>query len=146
MEEQWVYSTSIKDNRYTIQCIAVFDKIRAAKFIVDTGAKFTCCTYKAFNKKMQEHELCRCEIKWIGGFIKDASVKFYKCRIKQFTIGTIDMEEQDIWITFDKRVTDNVLGMDILKQVIMITNPYEQKIYFCKDAEDYERNFQLRAR
>ena len=63
MEEQWVYSTSIKDNRYTIQCIAVFDKIRAAKFIVDTGAKFTCLTYKAFNKKMQEHELCGCEIK-----------------------------------------------------------------------------------
>ena len=55
------------------------------------------------------------------------------------------MEEQDIWITFDKRVTDNVLGMDILKQVIMITNPYEQKIYFCKDAEDYERNFQLKV-
>ncbi len=56
------------------------------------------------------------------------------------------MDGQDIWITFDKRVTDTVLGMDILKQVIMITNPYEQKIYFCKDAEDYERNFQLRIR
>ena len=88
-----MYSTSIKDNRYTIQCIAAFDKIRVVKFIVDTGAKCTCCTYKTLNKKMQEHELRGCEIKRIGGFIKDASVKFYKCRIKQFTIGTIDMGE-----------------------------------------------------
>ena len=46
MEAQLVYSTSIKDNRYTIQCIAAFDKIRVVKFIVDTGAKCTCCTYK----------------------------------------------------------------------------------------------------
>lgn len=54
------------------------------------------------------------------------------------------MGRQDIWVTFDKRVTDTVLGMDILKQVIMITNPYNQKVYFCKDAEDYEQNFQLK--
>ena len=56
------------------------------------------------------------------------------------------MGAQGIWITFDEKVTDIVLGMDILKQVIMITNPYDQQIYFCKDAEDYEQNFQLKAR
>ncbi len=54
------------------------------------------------------------------------------------------MGEQDMWVTFDQRVTDTVLGMDILKQVVMITNPYEQKIYFCKDAEDYGQNFRLK--
>lgn len=79
-------------------------------------------------------------------FIVDGvSVRFYKHHLQQFTIGNIDMGEQDIWITFDKRVTDIILGMDILKQVIMITNPYDQKIYFCKDAEDYRQNFQLKA-
>ncbi len=55
------------------------------------------------------------------------------------------MNEQYIWITFEKRVTDIVLRMDILKQVIMITNPYHQKVYFCKDADDYEQNFQLKV-
>lgn len=55
------------------------------------------------------------------------------------------MDEQDIWITFDKRVTDTILGMDILKQVIMITNSYEQKVYFCKDTDDYRQNFQLKV-
>ena len=53
------------------------------------------------------------------------------------------MNEQDIWITFDKRVTDIILGMDILKQVIMIVNPYNQQICFCKDVYDYGHNFLL---
>ncbi len=35
-----MYSTSIKNNRYQIQCLAVSDKIRSAKFVIDTGAKF----------------------------------------------------------------------------------------------------------
>lgn len=55
------------------------------------------------------------------------------------------MDAQFIWITFDERVTDTGLGMDILKQVVMITNSYDQKIYFCKDAEDYNRNFCLKV-
>ena len=75
------------------------------------------------------------------------SERFGICRIGevQFTIGNIDMGEQDIWITFDERITDIILGMDILKQIIMITNPYDQKIYFCREREDYADNFELAA-
>lgn len=81
----------------------------------------------------------------IGGFVEGEYLKFYKLPLKQFTIGDINMGEQDIWVTFDEKITDIILGMDILKQVIMITNPYDQKIYFCKDADDYRQNFQLKA-
>ncbi len=76
--------------------------------------------------------------------MKGLPVVFYRCSLKQFTIGNINIGEQDIWITFGKRVTDTVLGMDIPKQVIMITNPYEQKVYFRKDAEDNNHNFCLK--
>lgn len=55
------------------------------------------------------------------------------------------MSEQSIWVTFDPRVTDIVLGMDILKQVIVITNPYDQMIYFCRDFDDYNENFELKG-
>jgi len=140
-----VYSTNIKDNRYQIQCVAVFNKIRAARFIVDTGAKFTCCHYTSIDINLCESKLASNEVKFIGGFVKGAPVKFYKCSLKQFTIGNIDMGKQDIWITFDERVTDAVLGMDILKQVIMTINPYDQKIYFCKDSGDYDQNFRLKV-
>lgn len=53
------------------------------------------------------------------------------------------MGRRDIWITFDERITDIILGMDILKRVIMITNPYDEKIYFCRDGEDYQEHFIL---
>lgn len=138
-----MYSTSIKDNRYLVQCIAVSNKIRSAKFIVDTGAKFTCCTYKSIDFNMQEEDFASKEIKYLGGFVKGSPVKFYKYNLIQFTIGSIDLEEQDIWITFDQRVTDTVLGMDILQKVIFIANPYNKRIYFCKDADDYSKNFDL---
>ena len=146
MEEQQVYSTNIRDNKCLAECITVSTDTNMLHFIVDTGAMFTCCNYSLFDVHLKEETIKRNETKYLGGFVKGFPVTFYKYSLKQFTIGTIDMGEQDIWITFDKRVTDTVLGMDILKQVIMITNPYKQKIYFCKDADDYERNFQLRAR
>ncbi len=140
-----MYSTSIRDNKCLVECITVLERVRTIKFIIDTGAMFTCCNYKFLDAHMKEEALKRNETKILGGFVKGLLVIFYKCNLKQFTIGNIDMGKQDIWITFDKRVTDTVLGMDILKQVMMITNPYNQKIYFCKDAEDYNKNFCLKT-
>ena len=138
-----MYSTSIRNNRYLVQCITVFVKIRTVKFIVDTGARFTCCNYTSLELDIHENDLIDCEIKFLGGFVKGLPVKFYKCTLKQFTIGNIDMGKQDVWITFDMRVTDTVLGMDILQQVIFTANPYNKKIYFCKDSDDYNNNFRF---
>lgn len=69
-------------------------------------------------------------------------MKFYKYPLKQFAIGNIDMGRRDIWLTFDERITDIILGMDILKQM-MILNSYNRRIYFRKDAENYQRHFML---
>lgn len=138
-----MYSTSLKDERFIVDSITVLEKMRIIQFVIDTGAKFTCCHYTTLGLGLQEEELANGERKFLGGFVKGVAVKFYKCRLKQFTIGSIDMGEQDIWITFDDRVTDTVLGMDILQQVIFIANPYTKKIYFCKDIDDYNNNFEL---
>ena len=83
------------------------------------------------------------EIKLIGGFVKGLPVKFYKYSLNQFTIGNIDLGEQSLWITFDEMITDTVLGMDILQQIIFTANPYNKKIYFCKDSDDYNSHFKL---
>ena len=138
-----MYSTSIKNNRYLVQCIAISNKIRSAKFIVDTGAKFTFCTFRSIDFDIHEEDFAFKEAKYLGGFVKGTPVKFYRYSLKQFTIGSIDMGEQDIWITFDERVTDTVIGMDILQQVIFTANPYNKKIYFCKDKDDYDNHFEL---
>ena len=138
-----MYSTNIKDNRYLIRCLAVSKEISANNFVVDTGAILTCCNSGFLDEKIQEKDVLGHETKAIGGLVSGSAVKFYKYPLKQFTIGNIDMGKQDIWITFDDRVTDIVLGMDILKQILIIINPYDQKIYFCKDADDYHENFEL---
>lgn len=138
-----MYSTSIKDGRCIVDCLAISDKISLEKFVVDTGAKFTCCSYKTIDGQLEEKTFSNCEARSIGGFVKGEYLKFYRLSLQQFTIGNINMGEQDIWITFDERITDFILGMDILKQVIMITNPCEEKVYFCKDWKDFDDNFEL---
>lgn len=76
-------------------------------------------------------------------FVWLAEAIIMEVQLGQFTIGNIDMSQQNIWITFDERITDIILGMDILKQIIMITNPYNQQVYFCKDSDDYNSSFKL---
>lgn len=138
-----MYSTNIEDNRYLVKCLMVSRYIVSDDFIVDTGAKYTCCSYSVIDVELRENDMKGCKTRLVGGLVRGSVVKFYKYSLRQFTIGNIDMKEQDIWITFDERVTDIILGMDILKQVMVITNPINQKIYFCKDADDYYKNFDL---
>lgn len=140
-----MYSTNIKDDRCLVDCLMVLNDISLEKFVVDTGAKFTCCSYKVIDSRLEEEQIKDSEIKLMGGIVKGEYLKFHKLRLNQFTVGNIDMRTQDIWITFDERITDIILGMDILKQIIFITNPYNQTVCFCKDADDYNNNFELEA-
>ncbi len=140
-----MYSTNLKDERFVVDCISVWEKGRVIQFTVDTGAMFTCCNFSVLGKSLQKKDFISNEMKLLGGFIKGEPVIFYKCRLKQFTIGNIDMGTQNIWVTFDERVTDTVLGMDILQQVIFTANPYDKRIYFCKDADDYNNHFELKT-
>ena len=90
MEVQWVYSTNanVKDSRYAVRCLSVSDYITSERYVVDTGAVYTCCNYKVVNETLQEEQL---------------------------------------------------------RNIILITNPYDKKIYFCKNKEDYIENCELVA-
>lgn len=96
----------MRDDRYLIDCVIVSDKIAIEKFVVDTGAKFTCCNYCVIDGTLEESQFSGSEVKYIGGFVRGEIVKFYRYPLKQFTVGNIDMEKQCIWLTFDERVTD----------------------------------------
>ncbi len=62
-----MYSTSIRDNKCLVECIAVLDRVRVTKFIVDTGAMFTCCNYKVFDSRIDEGTLKKNETKPVHG-------------------------------------------------------------------------------
>lgn len=115
MKVQSVYSTSIRNDRCRLECIIVSGQIAVEKFIVDTGAMYTCCNYWLINENLNERDLENNECRRIGGLVEGEKVNFYRYPLRQFTIGNIDMGRQDIWITFDERVTDIVIGLDILK-------------------------------
>ncbi len=123
-----MYNTKLNsDDRYIARCITVSDSIVLVDFIVDTGAIITCCNADYSGIPIEEESLKNNEIKVMSGFVSGTTVKCYKYHTRQFTVGTINMGARDIWITFDSRVTDNVLGMDILKDM-----DFEHKANACQ--------------
>ncbi len=57
MEVQQVYHTNIKHDRCWVECIMVVDDIVVEKFIVDTGAMYTCCNYWVVSDRLDEDSL-----------------------------------------------------------------------------------------
>lgn len=139
-EELWVYSTNIKNNRFYMKCVSVVDKVNVIECIVDTGAFYTAFTANMFQNLPEEKFMIdnEYETKYLGGFVKSGKIKFYKVPVKQFTIGNIDMERQNIWVTFSEDVTESVLGMDILKQITFFQLANSGKICFLDKNESIQ--------
>lgn len=117
-----MYSTNCSNGlRYTVTCIINQSVIRLVDTIVDTGAKFTCYRARLIDSSLTEEQMMGKIHKDIGGFVdgerKSNTVRVYQYCVNQFTIGNIDLGKRNIWVTFDQRVKDNVLGMDILRSV-----------------------------
>ena len=138
-----MYSTRFDhENRYVVTCITNQDKsnVRLVDTIVDTGAKYTCYCVGALNRSLREQDFSNSRSIRIGGLIRDegnrGAVTFYEYHVKQFTIGSIDMGERCIWITFDRRVKDNVLGMDILQSISFMQEADERTLHFFQNKDE----------
>lgn len=138
MGERLVYSTklNLKILRYTARCIVNANGTKFVDFLVDTGAKYTCAGYLSIDSTLKEDDFQDAEFKILGGIVEGYTIKFYKYSIRQFTIGTINLGKRDIWITFDERVSDDVLGMDCLKDVFFLHNPSRQEMSFADSITD----------
>lgn len=136
MEVLSVYSTKLNNNRFIIPCIVVSSVIRRTSFVVDTGAMFTCCHYANINSSLKQKDVCHSEKRILSGFVKGSSIIFYKYKLKQLTIGNIDLGEQCIWITFDNRVSDFVLGLDLLKQTTYFSLAKSNCLSFFQDSAE----------
>lgn len=133
-----MYSTKLDENRYHATCLAVLDKVSMLELCIDTGAKYTCCSYNDINNDLQEQDFENCDFKYFGGFVEGVFMKFYKYPVNQFTIGNIDIKQQNIWITFDNRVNDAVLGMDILKQITFLSMGNLGNLIFFKEIKELQ--------
>ena len=129
-----MYSTKLENHRYEVECVAVSNVIKIPILIVDTGALYSCCHYMDIDERLKESELQVLETKYLGGFVRGRAIKFYKYPLRQFTVGNIDKGARFIWITFDDRITDKVLGMDILKDMTFLNK--DKKLYFYDGDEN----------
>ena len=134
-----MFSTSFQGSlRYIVVCIANSRIVKLIDTIVDTGAVYTCYMAHTIDPELTEEDFKGNNYKDFGGFVdgKNRMVRFYQYHLKQFTIGNIDMGEQDIWITFDKRISDNVLGMDILQAVDFLQFRNTGRICFFSNEKE----------
>ena len=133
-----MYSTKLKSDtrRYIAKCIVNRNGPRVVDFVIDTGAKYTCCSSMSLGVKLKEEQMADRESKLLGGMISGSTLRVYKYHVHQFTIGTVDMGEQDIWITFDPRATDDVLGMDVLRTVFFLQNADKEELLFSKNIDE----------
>ena len=46
MEGQQVYNTKLKDERFSVECVAFLEGVRVIQYVVDTGTMLTYCNYK----------------------------------------------------------------------------------------------------
>lgn len=126
--------------RYTVTCLINNGAVTMVDAIVDTGALYTCYKAEQISDTLTEEQFIDGECRLIGGFVSGRqnqnAVKFYQYFVPQFTIGTIDMGARSVWITFDERISDNVLGMDILKSVAYMQLEDSNELYFFKDRRE----------
>ena len=135
-----MYSIACDGLRYTATYLINQEKVTLVDTIVDTGALYTCYKAEQIDESLREDCFSGVEYKYIGGFVDGEhgknAVKFYRYSVKQFTIGTIDMGERSVWVTFDKRVNDNVLGMDIHRSATILQFGDSDELSFFIDINE----------
>lgn len=144
MEEPLVFSTKCDNLRYVVTCIINQDAINLVDTIVDTGAMYTCYKAELINEELKEEGFLEADMRYIGGFVEgsnaDRAVKFYEYEVAQFTIGTVDLGKQKIWVTFDDRISDNVLGMDMLHKTAFLQFEKSNRLYFFNDRMELAKS------
>ena len=141
-----MYTKSKSKNKYIVECMILSEFPRIVSFMVDTGATYTCCSAANIDTSFREEIFKGHEFRIFGGIVPNIGIKFYKYHAKQFTIGTVDSGERDIWITFDKMATLDLLGIDILQDIAYFHNPQKKELYFYQDLEEMQnhiKNFSL---
>lgn len=130
-----MYTVKVKDDRMIVTCIYNDIIIEPAIFkaVFDTGAKYTVIRASSISDELCEERFENSEYKYLSGVVNGTIFKIYKAHLKQMTLHKIDIKEQDIWITFDDSVGNDILGMDVISKVAFY---YDNKLQCMNVFED----------
>lgn len=128
------------DLRYLVTCVADMNDIRFASAIFDTGAMYTCFQANILKPSLKETDFDESQCKIIGGFVDSKNnkntVKIYRYKVNRFILQDIAIDNCYIWLTFDTRVTDNVVGMDIIQHISFMQYSDSNELKLFKNRED----------
>ena len=84
-----MYSTKLNRAkcRYIARCIVNQGSPKFVDFLVDTGAKYTCCSYLSINSKLRENDFAGAERKKLGGFVNGYTLTVYGYYVNQFIVN-----------------------------------------------------------
>ena len=68
-----MFTIDYEDGRYAVNCIVYSDRPRIRRFVIDTGARYTCCSYDYIDPNLKEEDFRKSESKFLGGFVADVS-------------------------------------------------------------------------
>ncbi len=107
-------------------------------FIIDTGAPYTSCYYKCVNPMLREQNLVGSyKSSVFGGYVGGVGVVQYLYPVNHFYLGSLDLGKQEVWVTFDKRASANLLGMDLLQQLRFMQCENSKKLLIFRDDNDF---------
>lgn len=133
-------TSTLLNCRYNQNCVIFADIGKDVQFLIDTGAYWTTCHYSSINKFWQESDFSSATYTYFGGYSgnRKFGAKHYKYHLEKFQIGDIDLGERDIWVTFDENVNENLLGLDILQDIILLQVAKTGKFVFFKDMKELQ--------
>ncbi len=136
-----MYSANVieGENRILLQCNYAGDRFVKFSAVYDTGAQYTCVTAPSLSMKLTEKEFNGAETMSAGGLIdsENISAKYYKMHINNFYLGNIHLTGVDVWVTFDEKITDSVVGLDVLRRVTRLGIENSNTELFFKDTEEF---------
>lgn len=136
--------STLLNYRYNQNCVIFADIGKDVQFLIDTGACWTTCHYSSINKFWRESDFSEAPYTYFGGYSGERNIgaKHYKYHLNKFQIGDINLGERDIWVTFDKNVNENLLGLDILQYITFVQIAGTGKFVFFKDMKELQ-NYML---
>ena len=142
-----MFSVKNSGNSYKVKCMLNKDPYSTISFYVDTGSDITVVNGDALGYLVDNNQIIndtpKENIKIIGGIVLDKennsqyTAIVYKYHVSSFTLHEdVVLYGVDIWVVFDKKFTNNLLGVDILHKLLYLNNPMSDSLVFFNTFVD----------
>ncbi len=142
-----MFSVKNSGNSYKVKCMLNKDPYSTISFYVDTGSDITVVNGDALGYLVDKNQIIndtpKENIKIIGGIVLDKENNSqyiaiaYKYHVSSFILHEdVVLYGVDIWVIFDKKFTNNLLGVDILHKLLYLNNPMSDSLVFFNTFVD----------